>query len=36
MKTLESQARKTERYYKLKEQYKELSSELALFTLCRK
>lgn len=33
MKTLESQARKTERYYKLKEQYKELSSELALFTL---
>ena len=33
MKTLESQARKTERYYKIKEQYKELSSELALFTL---
>ncbi|TAH37955.1 MAG: chromosome segregation protein SMC [Bacteroidetes bacterium] len=33
MKTLESQAKKTDRYYKLKEQYKELSSELALFTL---
>jgi chromosome segregation protein len=33
MKTLESQAKKTERYYKLKEQYKELSSELALFTI---
>ncbi len=33
MKTLESQAKKTERYYKIKEQYKELSSELALFTL---
>lgn len=33
MKTLESQARKTERYYKLREQYKELSTELALFTL---
>src|SRR6185369_11270156 len=27
MKTLESQAKKTERYYKLKEQYKELSTE---------
>ena len=27
MKTLESQAKKTDRYYKLKEQYKELSSE---------
>ena len=33
MKTLESQAKKTDRYYKIKEQYKELSSELALFTL---
>jgi chromosome segregation protein len=33
MKTLESQAKKTERYYKLKEQYKELSTELALFTI---
>ena len=33
LKTLESQARKTERYYKLKEQYKELSTELALFTI---
>lgn len=33
MKTLESQAKKTDRYYKLKDQYKELSGELALFTL---
>ncbi len=33
MKQLESQAKKTERYYKLKEQYKELSTELALFTI---
>lgn len=33
LKTLESQARKTERYYKLKELYKELSTELALFTI---
>src|SRR6187402_2763990 len=33
LKTLESQARKTERYYKLKETYKELSTELALFTV---
>jgi chromosome segregation protein len=33
LKTLESQAKKTERYYKLKEQYKELSTELALFTI---
>src|SRR5437763_5471547 len=33
MKTLESQSKKTERYYKLKEQYKELSSELALVTI---
>ncbi|MEO8085571.1 MAG: chromosome segregation protein SMC, partial [Bacteroidota bacterium] len=33
LKSLESQARKTERYYKLKEQYKELSTELALFTI---
>jgi chromosome segregation protein len=33
MKSLESQAKKTDRYYKLKEQYKELSGELALFTL---
>src|SRR6186713_1594262 len=30
LKTLESQARKTERYYKLKDTYKELSTELAL------
>ena len=33
MKQLESQAKKTERYYKLKEQYKELSTELAHFTI---
>src|SRR6187549_3205529 len=33
MKALESQARKTERYYKLKETYKDLSTELALFTI---
>ena len=33
MKQLESQARKTERYYKLKELYKELSTELAVFTI---
>ena len=33
MKTLESQAKKTERYYKLKEAYKELSTELAVFTI---
>ena len=33
MKQLESQAKKTERYYKLKEQYKEYSRELALFTI---
>ena len=33
LKSLESQAKKTERYYKLKEQYKELSTELALFTI---
>ncbi|MFM7217564.1 MAG: chromosome segregation protein SMC [Bacteroidota bacterium] len=33
MKSLESQAKKSERYYKLKEQYKELSTELAVFTL---
>ena len=33
MKQLESQAKKTERYYKLKELYKELSTELALFTI---
>jgi chromosome segregation protein len=33
MKQLESQAKKTERYYRLKEQYKELSTELALFTI---
>lgn len=31
LKILESQAKKTERYYKLKEQYKELSSKLAAF-----
>lgn len=33
MKQLESQAKKAERYYKLKELYKELSTELALFTI---
>src|SRR6187549_564096 len=33
LKTLESQAKKTERFYKLKEQYKDLSTELALFTI---
>ncbi|HYV94971.1 MAG TPA: chromosome segregation protein SMC [Chitinophagales bacterium] len=33
LKALESQARKTERYYKLKEEYRALSIELALFTL---
>ncbi|MGB3075113.1 MAG: chromosome segregation protein SMC [Chitinophagales bacterium] len=33
LKALESQARKTERYYKLKEEYRNLSIELALFTL---
>ncbi|REJ83178.1 MAG: chromosome segregation protein SMC [Bacteroidetes bacterium] len=33
MKTLESQAKKTDRYYRLKDQYKEMSSELSLFTL---
>jgi chromosome segregation protein len=33
MKSLESQAKKTDRYFKIKEQYKELSTELAVFTL---
>lgn len=33
MRQLESQSKKTERYYKLKELYKELSTELALFTI---
>lgn len=33
MKLLESQAKKTERYYKIKEQYKELSTELAILQL---
>ena len=33
LKALESQARKTERFYKLKEEYRQLSIELALFTL---
>ncbi len=33
MKQLESQSKKTERYYKIKEQYKELSTELAIFTI---
>src|SRR4030095_782405 len=33
LKALESQARKTERYYKLKEEYRQLSIQLALFTL---
>lgn len=33
LKALETQARKTERYYKLKEEYRTLSIELALFTL---
>ncbi len=33
LKALESQARKTERFYKLREEYRNLSIELALFTL---
>jgi chromosome segregation protein len=33
LKSLESQARKTERYHKLKEEYKELSIQLALHNL---
>ncbi|MBA3649663.1 MAG: chromosome segregation protein SMC [Chitinophagales bacterium] len=33
LKALEGQAKKTERYYKLKEEYRNLSIELALFTL---
>ncbi len=33
LKTLEAQAKKTERYYKLKENYKELSTQLAAFKL---
>lgn len=33
LKALESQARKTERFYKLKEEYRQLSIQLALFTL---
>lgn len=33
LKALETQARKTERYYKLKEEYRTLSIDLALFTL---
>ncbi len=33
LKTLENQAKKTERYYKLKEQYKTLSTILALFRI---
>ncbi|MEI7670400.1 MAG: AAA family ATPase, partial [Pseudomonadota bacterium] len=33
LKSLESQSRKTERYHKLKDEYKELSVELALHTL---
>src|ERR1041385_6884625 len=33
LKTLETQAKKTERYYKIKEQYKELSTSLASFAI---
>src|SRR6478735_7257607 len=33
LKTLEAQAKKTERYYKLKEQFKALSTQLATFRL---
>jgi chromosome segregation protein len=33
LKTLENQAKKTERYYKLKEQYKNLSIQLATFKI---
>ena len=33
LKTLEKQAKKTERYYKLREQYKELAVELAVYHL---
>lgn len=33
LKTLESQARKTERFYKLKDQYQELSTQLASFRI---
>ena len=33
LKSLESQARKTERYFKLKEEYKALAIELAVFTI---
>ncbi len=33
LKSLESQARKTERYFKLKEEYKLLAIELAVFTI---
>lgn len=33
LKELESQAKKTERFYKLKEEYKALSIQLALFTI---
>ena len=33
LKTLEKQARRTQRYYKIKDQYKELSVELALYQL---
>lgn len=33
LKTLEKQAKKTERYYKLREQYKELAVELSLYHL---
>jgi chromosome segregation protein len=33
LKTLESQAKKTERFYRIKEQYKELSTQLASFSI---
>jgi chromosome segregation protein len=33
LKALENQAKKTERYYKIKEQYKELSTTLAVFMI---
>ena len=33
LKQLETQAKKTDRYYRLKEEYKELSTQLALYTI---
>jgi chromosome segregation protein len=35
LKTLESQAKKTERYYKLKEEYMQLSIQLSLFSIVK-